>query len=168
MLVGDKALDALIEQFGFLSHQRAVESAIVSHKRIGEMMLALVLTSLIVVVACARRMEQGEAYGVVVRFVPTIFSIVEHGQTARAIGSREIGPLLRYHFVGCVGVIAAIHSAYAQVVSSFAVGKSHRKFHFQQRVGFLPIDFVIYIDAVGLSALVEADVLHYARATGTE
>ena len=132
------------------------------------MMLALVLAGLIIVIACARSVEQSEAYGVVVRFVPTIFSIVEHGQTARAIGSREVGPLLRYHLVGCVGVIAAIHCTYAQVVSSFAIGKSHRKFHFKQRVGFLPVDFVIYIDAVGLSALVEADVLHYARASGAE
>ena len=128
MLACLEALDALIEHLCLLGSHRFLECAIVCHKRIGEVMLALVLAILIIIIIGAWSVNQSKAHGVVVRFVPTVFAVVEHSQAIRAISCRDVGPLLRYHFVGSIGVVAALHRTYTEVVGCLWIGKRHREF----------------------------------------
>ena len=143
-----------------------VELALVAHDAVGEDVAALVLMRLIDIGAAGLgRIEQRQAQRVVRGLVPAVARVVEDGHAvlARAVG--QVGPFVAVDLILVIAVIAATDAAQANVVGRLGIAERQRELSLQQRILRAPIDHVLDVDAAGLTALVEADVLSNLRLT---
>ena len=137
-----------------------------THDAVSKLMVAHVLLVLIYVASARlRSIEQRQTQCVVVRLVPTILAVVEHGHTVVAATVGEVCPLVRVHLIAVCLVVATLHTTETEVVGSLLVAHVEREVNLQQRVERVPVHLVVNVDTVGKTTLVKTNVLCKLRVT---
>ena len=135
-----------------------------SHDRVGEDVVSVVLAVLVAVApARRRRVEQRQSKRMVVGLVPAVLAVVEHRNAVAPVLGRQVSPLLRVDLIGRIGIVSAGHGAHAQVVRRFRVRHAQRELGLQKGIRRGPVHLVHNVDAVVLTSLGQRDVLPEGR-----
>ena len=148
-----------------MTHGRdGVQRTRMTNQAIGEHMMSEVLTSLIgITVFWFRRIEQREAHGVIIWFIPTIAGVGEQCNAIITLAVGEICPLMRIHFEEIITVVTAFHTTKADVIGGFGIAHAKRKLSLEQRIQRTPVHFVLKVDSFSQIPLIEMNVLHDVR-----
>ena len=130
-----EGFDRLIQNFSLDGGGRFVKCSVMSCETISKCMETEVLTILISVIPfCFRCMEKSQTDGIVIRFIPAIFTVIQDRYAVAVVLIGQVCPLLRIYFVSGLYIIASFHAADSQIVSSLFIFYIQRKLCFQQRV----------------------------------
>ena len=107
----------LVQHLGLADRAPAAEITVMSHDRVGEDVVSVVLAVLVAVAPARRgRVKQRQAKRMVVGLVPAVLAVVEHRNAVAAVLGRQVSPLLCVDLIGRIGIVSAGHGAHAQVV----------------------------------------------------
>ena len=127
-------------------------------------MVALVLMRLIsIATARLRSIEQRETQRVVRRFIPSVATIVEDGNTIVSRNVCEVCPLVTAHLILCICIRTALNTAQSEVISSFRIADTQRELSLQQCILCTPIYLIINSYLIGKSTFVKVNILTNTR-----
>ena len=131
-----------------------------TNEAVGKLVVSEILTFLIgITVSRFRRIEKRQTDCVVVGLIPSIFTVVENSYSIIARTVCKVGPFMRIYFVAVVAVVATFYTSQTDIVSRFLITYVERELYLQQCIERTPVYFVVEVDAVGLTSLIQTNVL---------
>ena len=122
MFIGTESFQLLVQYLRLLYGDSLVKSAGMTHQTVCKAMMTEVLAILVsIILVCFGGMQQSQAEGVVVRFVPTVFAVIQDRHTIVSTTVSQIGPILCIDFIGSLRIVAPLHASKSQIVSSFRI-----------------------------------------------
>src|SRR5690349_11066269 len=141
--------------------------AIVTSQSEDDIVMAEVLRALIVISpARAGSANEGEADGVVVRFIGCVLAIGENRRAIAATLIREIDPLVRSNFKLARLFVWTLNRTHVPVVSRHLVRGAERERGLQIYLFCVPVDFVGEFDAIAGIPCSESNCLNEVGAFG--
>ena len=114
----------------------------------------------------ARRAQQRQAQGRVVRLVPAVLGVAQDRHSEAPIGRGEVGPLLSGHFVLVLGVVGPLDRAQPQVVGGGRMGDRQRESRLEQSPPGVPVDSGLDFQPISATAASQPQTLDEARFPG--
>ena len=160
MFVGGKCHDRLVQLIGTDTCLCFPESSRMRQQTISKCMITEVLTILISITAFGfRRMKQSQPDCMIIRFIPTVLTVIQDRYAIGTVCIRQVCPILCIYFIGCLRIISSFNTSDTQVIGCFGIWDTQRELSFQQSIGRLPVYFIVEINTVGTATFIQTDIL---------